>query len=75
MRTELTGPNRHALVAADDEGLVGYAISALSGDVLDLLRIAVAARPAARRRGHALLVRPAGARSGAAGRPPDACSR
>jgi ribosomal-protein-alanine N-acetyltransferase len=42
VRSELTGANRVALVARDDDALVGYAISALSGDVLDLQRIAVA---------------------------------
>ena len=49
VRTELTGPHRHALLARDDDGLVGYAISMLNGDVLDLQRIAVA--PTRRRTG------------------------
>lgn len=49
VRSELTGPRRVALVARDDDGLVGYAVSALHGDVLDLQRIAVA--PERRRSG------------------------
>jgi ribosomal-protein-alanine acetyltransferase len=49
VRTELTGPNRVALVARDDGVLVGYAVTALNGDVLDLQRIAVA--PQRRRSG------------------------
>jgi [ribosomal protein S18]-alanine N-acetyltransferase len=42
VRTELTGAHRVALVAREGGRLVGYAISALNGDVLDLQRIAVA---------------------------------
>jgi [ribosomal protein S18]-alanine N-acetyltransferase len=42
VRSELTGANRVALVARDDGELVGYAVTALNGDVLDLQRIAVA---------------------------------
>lgn len=49
VRSELTGPNRHALVARDEGEVLGYAISALNGDVLDLQRIAVA--PGRRRTG------------------------
>jgi ribosomal-protein-alanine N-acetyltransferase len=40
--SELTGSDRDALVALDDDaGLVGYAMTLASGDVVDLLRIAV----------------------------------
>jgi ribosomal-protein-alanine acetyltransferase len=48
---ELTGPRRRAWVAevADSAGVVGYAVSALAGDVVDLQRVAVA--PARRGRG------------------------
>ena len=47
---ELTGPRRHAVVAcARDGSVVGYAVTSLSGEVVDLQRIAVA--PAHRRRG------------------------
>ena len=47
--SELTGSDRDALVALEDTALVGYAMTLASGDVVDLLRIAV--RPEARRRG------------------------
>jgi [ribosomal protein S18]-alanine N-acetyltransferase len=67
VRSELTGANRVALVARNDGALVGYAVTALSGDVLDLQRIAVA--PDRRRAGLArrlvdVLLRE-GSRSGA----------
>lgn len=45
---ELTGPRRVAVVACDPEP-VGYVVTASAGDVVDLLRIAVA--PSRRRRG------------------------
>ena len=41
VREELTGPRRRAWVAEDD-AVVGYAVSALAGDVADLQRVAVA---------------------------------
>lgn len=66
VRTELTGPNRHALLARGDEGLVGYAVSMLSGDVLDLQRIAVA--PTHRRGGLARVLFDRLCLEGAAGR-------
>jgi ribosomal-protein-alanine acetyltransferase len=47
--SELTGSDREALVALEDTALVGYAMTLASGDVVDLLRIAV--RPEQRRRG------------------------
>ena len=47
---ELTGDRRHAVVALDDGGkVVGYAVTLLSDDVVDLQRIAV--QPAHRRSG------------------------
>jgi [ribosomal protein S18]-alanine N-acetyltransferase len=58
VREELTGPRRVAVVASDEddrgapagpERLVGYAVTAASGDVVDLQRIVV--HPEARRRG------------------------
>lgn len=39
------------LVAEDDEGVVGYAVLSIAGDIADLQRIAVSAR--VRREGHA----------------------
>jgi len=45
---ELTGERRRALVA-DEGGVVGYAVTLLAGDVVDLQRIGVA--PAVRRTG------------------------
>jgi ribosomal-protein-alanine N-acetyltransferase len=48
VREELTGPRRRALVACHPE-VVGYVVTAVAGDVLDLQRIAV--HPAHRRRG------------------------
>ncbi|HET7356822.1 MAG TPA: ribosomal protein S18-alanine N-acetyltransferase [Nocardioidaceae bacterium] len=47
--SELTGPDRDTLVALEDTALVGYAMTLASGDVVDLLRIAV--HPEQRRRG------------------------
>ncbi|MGZ4441681.1 MAG: GNAT family N-acetyltransferase, partial [Nocardioidaceae bacterium] len=52
VRAELTGPGRRVVVAEADEnddGVVGYVVTALAGDVVDLQRIAVA--PPYRRRG------------------------
>jgi ribosomal-protein-alanine N-acetyltransferase len=49
VREELTGPRRAALVAAQDDEVVGYVVTARSGDVVDLMRIAV--HPDHRRRG------------------------
>jgi [ribosomal protein S18]-alanine N-acetyltransferase len=46
---ELTGERRTALVASVGSDLVGYAVTLLAGDVVDLQRIAVA--PAHRRTG------------------------
>ena len=51
VRAELTGERRHAVVAADD-GVVGYAVTLRSGDVVDLQRIAVV--PSQRRTGVAV---------------------
>jgi ribosomal protein S18 acetylase RimI-like enzyme len=48
VREELTGPRRRALVACDPD-VVGYVVTAVAGDVMDLQRIAV--HPAHRRRG------------------------
>lgn len=48
---ELTGPRRRALVAVDAEVVVGYAVTLLAGDVVDLQRVAVA--PPHRRTGAA----------------------
>lgn len=39
---ELTGPRRHALVAAEGGEVCGYVVTLRSDDVLDLQRIAVA---------------------------------
>jgi len=47
--SELTGVDRGAVVAAEGDGLVGYAMTLASGDVVDLLRIAV--HPERRRQG------------------------
>ena len=47
--SELTGADRGSLVATEDGGLVGYAMTLASGDVVDLLRIAV--HPERRRQG------------------------
>jgi ribosomal-protein-alanine N-acetyltransferase len=47
---EVTGPQRHAFVACDDEGgVIGYVVAMQFDDVLDLHRIAVV--PAERRTG------------------------
>ncbi len=46
---ELTAPGRRAVVAVEADELVGYAVTASSGDVVDLQRIAV--RSDQRRRG------------------------
>lgn len=66
VREELTGDRRHAVVAEDD-AIVGYAVTLRSDDVVDLQRIAVA--PAHRRAGIARLmletVRRAGRSEGA----------
>ena len=48
VREELTGPGRRAVVAADGP-VVGYAVTRLAGDVVDLQRIAV--HPGLRRQG------------------------
>ncbi len=66
VRTALTGPNRHALLARDGADLVGYAISMLGGDVLDLQRIAVV--PDHRRTGLARVLFDRLCQEGAAGR-------
>jgi len=54
VREELTGPRRVALVACDPD-VVGYVVTAVAGDVVDLQRVGV--HPSHRRRGlaHALL--------------------
>ena len=66
VREELTGERRHAVVAEED-GLVGYAVTLRTDDVVDLQRIAVA--PARRRTGIArdllVTVRRAGRSAGA----------
>ena len=49
--SELTGRERMAVVAVEVGAVVGYAITMASGDVVDLLRIAV--HPGCRRRGTA----------------------
>jgi ribosomal-protein-alanine N-acetyltransferase len=49
VREELTGPGRRAAVATADGGVVGYAVTARAGHLVDLHRIAV--RPGHRRRG------------------------
>jgi ribosomal-protein-alanine N-acetyltransferase len=46
---ELTGPDRRAVVAVEDDVLVGYAVTMGGAEVVDLQRIAV--RPEHRRRG------------------------
>ncbi|WP_148571418.1 ribosomal protein S18-alanine N-acetyltransferase [Nocardioides caldifontis] len=46
---ELTGPRRTALVAAQGDDVLGYAVTLLAGDVVDLQRIGVV--PAVRRTG------------------------
>jgi len=46
---EVTGPRRHAVVACEEDLLVGYAVAMQFDDVLDLHRIAVV--PASRRTG------------------------
>ena len=46
---ELTGPDRRAMVAVEDDLLVGYAVTMGDGEVVDLQRMAV--RPEHRRRG------------------------
>ena len=45
----LAGPARHALVAEEQQEVVGYAVSATAGEVVDLERIGV--DPGHRRRG------------------------
>jgi ribosomal protein S18 acetylase RimI-like enzyme len=42
VREELTGERRHAVVALADGGIVGYAVTLRTDDLLDLQRIAVA---------------------------------
>ena len=49
VRDELTGERRHAVVASEHGGVVGYAVTMRSDDVVDLQRVAVA--PAHRRSG------------------------
>jgi [ribosomal protein S18]-alanine N-acetyltransferase len=49
VESELFGASRCAVVAEDRQGVVGYAITATAGDVVDLQRIAV--HPDARRQG------------------------
>ena len=49
VREELTGQRRRAVVAVDDTGVVGYAVTLLTDDVVDLQRIAVV--PSQRRTG------------------------
>lgn len=66
VRTALLGPNRHALLARRGTELVGYAISMLGGDVLDLQRIAVL--PDHRRSGLARVLFDRLCQEGAAGR-------
>ena len=66
VRGELTGPRRVAVVACDPD-LVGYAVTATAGDVVDLQRIAV--HPERRRRGlaHDLLAAVSAQMTGQAG--------
>ncbi len=66
VRTALTGPHRHALLAREGRELVGYAISMLGGDVMDLQRIAVVAER--RRTGLARVLFDRLCQEGAAGR-------
>jgi ribosomal-protein-alanine N-acetyltransferase len=47
--SELTGPDRRAVVAVEGDMLVGYAVTMGTAEVVDLQRIAV--RPGHRRRG------------------------
>ena len=54
VRDELTGDGRQAVVATHDDVVVGYAVTARAGDVVDLQRIAV--HPAHRRQGVARLL-------------------
>ena len=54
VRDELTGDWRQAVVATHDDVVVGYAVTARAGDVVDLQRIAV--HPAHRRQGVARLL-------------------
>ena len=42
LHEELTGPGRRSVVAEAEGGVVGYAVTMLAGDVVDLQRIAVA---------------------------------
>ena len=49
VQAELTGPGRRAVVATADGAVVGYAVTATAGDLVDLHRIAV--HPSLRRRG------------------------
>ena len=46
---EVEGPGRHAVVAVEDDEVVGYAVTMRSGDLADLQRIAV--HPEHQRRG------------------------
>jgi ribosomal-protein-alanine acetyltransferase len=39
--SELEGPGRHAVVAVEDDEVVGYAVTMRAGDLADLQRIAV----------------------------------
>ncbi len=54
LRSELDGPGRRAVVLVEGEVVVGYAVTLLVGDVVDLQRIGV--RPDRRRRGLAGLL-------------------
>ena len=54
LRSELDGPGRRAVVLDEGEGVVGYAVTLLVGDVVDLQRIGV--RPDQQRRGLAGLL-------------------
>ena len=49
MLDELDGPDRHAVVAVEFDGLVGYAVTMYSADLADLQRIGV--RPDRQRQG------------------------
>lgn len=51
LRSELDGPGRSATVAVDGDVVVGYAITMLLGDIVDLQRIGV--HPDRQRRGTA----------------------
>lgn len=47
--SELEGPGRHAVVAVEGDGVVGYAVTMRAGDLADLQRIAV--HPECQRKG------------------------